>query len=68
MGSFRALAINKKLPAADKTTFGIKCEQFLIVGCSSITVSKGLVLLWGKDGRGLGGIGTGCRDTLCQYL
>lgn len=32
MGSFNALAINKKLPTADKTTFGVKCEHFLIVG------------------------------------
>lgn len=52
MGSFRALAINKKLPAADKTTFGVKCEQFLMVGCSSITLSADLVLLWPKAGKG----------------
>lgn len=68
MGSFRALAINKKLPAADKTTFGVKCEQFLMVGCSSITLSAGLVLLTPKAGRDLGGTGTGCQDTLCQPL
>lgn len=32
MGSFNALAINKKLPTADKTTFGVQREHFLIVG------------------------------------
>lgn len=31
MGSFRALAINEKLPAADKTTIGVKREQFLLL-------------------------------------
>lgn len=55
MGSFRALAINEKLPAADKTTFGVKREQFLLLDVPASPCPRA----WSCFGLRMGGTSVG---------
>lgn len=42
MGSFKALAINEKLPTADRTAFGVKCERFFFSVVGPLVTERGL--------------------------